>query len=71
MLTEKEKAQRKTAAASSLAKRRLTKAQRQAEVKRLFAEGMQNKTEIARRLGVHPNTILNDFREFREKGEMP
>lgn len=68
MLTEKEHAQRTSAAAASLATRRAKKAQRQAEVKRLHAEG-QSKAEIARLLDVSYNTILTDFRDFRSETE--
>lgn len=65
MLTEKQHAQRKEAAAASLKKRQKAKAQRQAEVKRLDAVGM-SKAEISRRLGVNYYTILRDFQDFRD-----
>ena len=43
------------------------KAKRQAKVKELLDEGLP-KNEIAKRLGVRPETISRDVRELKQKG---
>ena len=45
------------------------RAKRQEKVKKLLGEGLP-KNEIAKRLGVRPETISRDVRELKAKGKL-